>query len=267
MAASRYRFEISWTKRGLFVMPALPVSVFEASPETVAHDPWLTLVYAVSHAQRGDFSHMRRLLDLYWRSQDAGIKSLAISFVGWAGPEDLYDEILAKIDPASHVTQLNGIFRPVTMRRLLADVPLLLDVFENDPPHDDNTPLIYYFSYLLGISSVIDPWDLAEVVEARFEELRNQFKTDRVHLFRGEIYNVRRLAEFILGKAREGHLLQAYRAEFEAATGIDCSTFYKDRKKQPLAAAALLEEFLENTPAERFQDGQRYFFGHPIPMT
>jgi hypothetical protein len=48
-------------------------------------------------------------------------------------------------------------------------------------------------------------------------------------------------------------------------TGIDCSSFYHDRQFQPLRAAALIEAFLEDPGMSRFRDGERYFFGRPIP--
>jgi hypothetical protein len=52
---------------------------------------------------------------------------------------------------------------------------------------------------------------------------------------------------------------------FEAATGIDCSSFFDDGEFQPLAATAIVEEFLESGDPERFEPGVRYFFRNRIP--
>ena len=51
----------------------------------------------------------------------------------------------------------------------------------------------------------------------------------------------------------------------EAATGLDCRGFFRDRRLQPLAAAAQLEEMLEAGHLARLTPGVRYFFGHRIP--
>jgi hypothetical protein len=56
------------------------------------------------------------------------------------------------------------------------------------------------------------------------------------------------------------------RRSFEAATGIDCRSWYRDRTLCPPAAVATLQRFL-GTDAARFEPGVRYFWGHRIPET
>ena len=41
--------------------------------------------------------------------------------------------------------------------------------------------------------------------------------------------------------------------------------YKKEGVIQPLATAAILEEFLESPEAAKYEDGVRYFFGHRIP--
>ncbi len=55
------------------------------------------------------------------------------------------------------------------------------------------------------------------------------------------------------------------REKFEASTGINCSGFYNNKQFQPLAATAVLEEFLESVDPQKYREGMRYFFGHPVP--
>ena len=44
-----------------------------------------------------------------------------------------------------------------------------------------------------------------------------------------------------------------------------CSSYPQNKHLQPLRAAVLLEEFLENQALARYRPGLRYFFGHPLP--
>jgi hypothetical protein len=47
---------------------------------------------------------------------------------------------------------------------------------------------------------------------------------------------------------------------------VDCSDFFDDENNpRYLPAAAVMESFLERGDTSRYQPGQRYFFGHPIP--
>ena len=70
----------------------------------------------------------------------------------------------------------------------------------------------------------------------------------------------------LLGDSRYATMMQPYlRQRFEASTGINCSDFYKQGDFQPLTAAARLEAWLESGAPDRFEPGERYFFGHKIP--
>jgi hypothetical protein len=52
----------------------------------------------------------------------------------------------------------------------------------------------------------------------------------------------------------------------EANTGLDCRGFYdRDFMLRPLAAAAIVEDFVESGEANKYLPGVRYFFGHRIP--
>jgi hypothetical protein len=90
-------------------------------------------------------------------------------------------------------------------------------------------------------------------------------------VFQGRPLDIGKLAEDMLdilrSRARRFELpaFATLRHRFEASTGIDCRAFYKNDDVQPLAAAEILERFLESGAAARFVPGKRYFFGHEVP--
>jgi hypothetical protein len=52
---------------------------------------------------------------------------------------------------------------------------------------------------------------------------------------------------------------------FEANSGVPCREFYSPAMQfQPLAAAAIVEQFLDSDAPARYQPGVRYFFGNRI---
>ncbi len=104
------------------------------------------------------------------------------------------------------------------------------------------------------------------IVLKRHAELLEKLGSDQVIVFRGEIFCVERLAKLMLNSFSSGQFESVLRRKFEANTGIDCTAFYVDGELQPLAAATILEAFLDGSDLGRYQEGQRYFFGHPLPV-
>ena len=100
-----------------------------------------------------------------------------------------------------------------------------------------------------------------------YDRFVEKFGTDRITLWRGDVFSVGQPArDFLEGdNARIRGDLFVYRHKFEANTGIDCSDFFVDLKRQYLSMQATLEDFLESGPDTRFDPGVRYFFGHRIP--
>ena len=124
-----------------------------------------------------------------------------------------------------------------------------------------------YIRELLGYTPYSADADIYEdVILEHYERMVERFGSDAVLLFRGEAYSVLWLARFILDALREPVTFSLqWRINFEAATGIDCTSWYQDGRLRPLAAAATVEDFLESSQAERYEAGVRYFFGHRIP--
>jgi hypothetical protein len=104
------------------------------------------------------------------------------------------------------------------------------------------------------------------MVRQRYEELCDSLGTRDAVVFRGQLISIRHVCKKLLDDVGVKHgFHEEMRQKFEAYTGIDCSDFYIDETVQPLAVAAIVEEFLEGPEAAKFEDGVRYFFGHRIP--
>ncbi len=116
------------------------------------------------------------------------------------------------------------------------------------------------------------PTEFEVLVDARYAELQSKFGSDQVPVWEGELWSVRdfarRTVELITGdeNKRKSVTFIVHRRKFEGATGIDCRPFFaNDRDFQPLAAAAILEDFLASPEADKYEPGVRYFWGHRIP--
>jgi hypothetical protein len=102
------------------------------------------------------------------------------------------------------------------------------------------------------------------MVTSRIASLADDLGSDRVVVLGGGRFDVKDLARRMLKDVRTPDFRRELRHRFEAVTGIDCASFYRKGELRPLAAAAILEEFLESPAAERFEPGKRYFFGRLI---
>ena len=152
-------------------------------------------------------------------------------------------------------------------------VPVLLDLYATNYKVDDAKFIPPRLSRLLeqdtGPIGVFPRHGPDEAIEAyrrlvmlRYQELVEALGSDDVPIYRGEQLNIATLAKHALKDLSSQKFDEELRHKFEAMTGIDCSSFYKEGKIQPLAAAVLLEE---HPAAAKLEPGCRYFFGHRIP--
>jgi hypothetical protein len=111
--------------------------------------------------------------------------------------------------------------------------------------------------------------DYRDLVIRTYEQRRHELGSPEAAVLNGRPFSVRSTAERLLDKLTTDEVDELDVAEerilFEASTGIDCRAFFKDFTLQPLAAAAVVEDFIESDESERYEDGVRYFFGHRIP--
>jgi hypothetical protein len=89
----------------------------------------------------------------------------------------------------------------------------------------------------------------------------------RAFVWAGAPLDVNRLVDRFLRDVKDpapGNFINL-RHRFEAWTGESCQDFFYAFRPQRLAMTAALEDFVRSGKGARYQPGQRYFFGHPIP--
>lgn len=113
--------------------------------------------------------------------------------------------------------------------------------------------------------------EFSKLVLRRWNEVAASCSDEQTAIWAGAITDVRAFAEHFLRmiSAETFTLIQTpltvpLREKFEASSGVDCSDFYRDGIFHQLTAVATLESFLDSTIPNRFETGQRYFFGHRI---
>lgn len=111
-----------------------------------------------------------------------------------------------------------------------------------------------------------------KIVQEKYNEVKANVGDLHKPIWGGKIFGVKSFAEHFYSLITDPNAKSSLwgsviglRRKFEAATGVDCSPFYKNDRFQQLTAAAILEYFLENGGKQNYQEGFRYFFGHKIP--
>jgi hypothetical protein len=160
---------------------------------------------------------------------------------------------------------------------LLWTVPVMLDVYERAADDDDAVIIPILLSHVLeprfgpiaSRNRAVSLPDYRKMVMGKYTELLSQFGSENTSIYYAQTFNVRGLASRLYDHLRGSEIIDVIvardRHRFEAATGVDCRDFFQEGKLQVLAAAAILEEFLESPAAAMYEDGVRYFFGHRIP--
>jgi hypothetical protein len=99
--------------------------------------------------------------------------------------------------------------------------------------------------------------------------LQSEALGDASIIAEGRIRQIGEVARHLHERVRrgeQGDRIEKGRMLFEAMSGVDCRAFFnKHGSVQRLAAAAILEEFLESGDADKYEPGVRYFFGRRIP--
>lgn len=233
---------------------------------------WRDIYSALDGAKNGKFETMHVLVRYLGTSSDPFLNMAAATLLSDAAPGYICDHVASLATQLPTYERARYAGKVLAGRATLADVEVLLELalrfsYVRSPSSftlfisdviDDQEPMHYTFG------SFASPEDYAGSVKARCREIEAKFGK-RHSLFEGEPFSVATLARKALTRLERGELPADWRQKFEATTGIDCSSFYADEMPQPLAAAALLEDFLESGKAELYEPGVRYFFGHRIP--
>lgn len=257
-----------------------------------ASNPWIVLSCALLRLRQGDFGVFPALIDA-WLQHDDLLVALDVGVLfAHAAPmsamgllRQVYtDEMLAKHPELvrQYCETLCGTLVPTYLDTVLAwYVKIHDDSVRYEVPWDlsnvwEDEPGVIH----RGAISVPDPQypppfeqdyiDYASY-EQRVRDVAARVDSSARYVLGGAPFSVLRLAKRMLAHAHAGEdspRTSLERMVFEANTGISCRGFYTDEdvpKFQPLEAMAVVEDFLDNPRSQRFVDGQRYFWGHPIP--
>jgi hypothetical protein len=214
------------------------------------------------------------LIAIYDDTSDWLLAGACWDLMADVGSHSLFDEITPAIktivDPI-YAVQWGQILCSWGSLRV---VPVVLETLHSLDGFDDAEDLVH------GIAQLLEDDDepaLNEVpgkefdrfiaaAEQRYHALTNKFGTDNLVVFKGEEFSVKRVAQITRSRLDRISFDTSLRRKFEANTGIGCTEFFSaDGALQPIAAATILESFLDNRVSENFLPGRRYFFGHPVP--
>ena len=276
--ATFYSNALDWKTLGYFAVPT------PADDPDLLKNPdaelWLRLEQIVGHAKSGNFDDMPELLDLYAEARTAVFQYVCSRVLGDAGTPACFKRMVTELEE-DHSMDRNKVLHycnSLQIQGQLSIVLIILDWYKILRTQQDTLIIPLSLSLLLEEGEwgpiaeepeIEDLGSYCDMVKERYNELVQQLKTDRVFVFNGKPWGVIPFARLILHRVAHpefDHTYDTYfRRRFEASTGINCTSFFRKKRFQPLAAAQIVEEFLENPSATEYEDGVRYFFGHRIP--
>lgn len=267
-----------WDRRG-YTLAASPSLDLLSNESLKSENPWIAISATLERAKVGDFSGVRGLKT--WMQRDLG-PTLDYAFAelfGDAAPEETLREIESMIiDGPNHARM--AACRAALWSGELWVVPLMLDCWRRVEQRDDRDSITVMLSDLLEknagpvvANEALSKEEYAELILSRVDEIQRKAKNQRTPIWEGGIFSVVGLAQKMYELVTSSAMavddfeddFEGYRHKFEAATGIDCSSFFVDDELRPLAAAAVLEDFLVDGRSEQYENGVRYFFGHHVP--
>jgi len=260
---------IDWEAEGYFGCPdRLPSSEHLSGKEI---DPWSLWLDAFHNAKLGNFAYIKALLPIHRDSEDWLLVTTCSDLIGNAGSEGCFS-LLGDPGEVHDFSRAMEMCRVLYLRGRLSDIPSLVAVYEEFSSRRDADIIPVWISDLLESEDfpIPEPETFEEVEDygasilQAYQRLADQLGTDHVYVFQGQKFGVITLAKYILEHVRRPYVRYILRQRFEASTGKNCTKFYKRGELRPLAAAAIVEEFLESPEAEKYEEGIRYFFGHRI---
>lgn len=258
-----------WRRRGYGLSGPLPAEVEADDAE------WLTLARSLERAKVGDFTALADLDALVSAEAPPLLMRGALMLMGDAGDA----ATLARVEAAMAIDS-SEVVVAACQAAAFAGLPRLLspmlDALERTRRRQDRDFIRDAIALIveddegpITNEALLETAELRQHVESRRAELERQ--APGAAFFEGRPFDVVELARSMSALLRRideesgvAGLFLPLRHKFEASTGIDCSDFFDDDRLQPLAALALLEEFLESTRPLHFAAGARYFYGHRI---
>jgi hypothetical protein len=265
-------------------------------------DSKVVIAAVLAHARAGNFGVFDHLLRLMQRDDSAVTWNACANLLSYAAPYSVINKLLQITHDEVYVRRDEGsqwyMCRILYGCKGLWTVPVMLDIFSLVTDREGLESIPIYLSYLLekergsiadgpavaGKEQEMSEFGLEAAVEydqpafrsavlAKYSELKDNLSAEsamRLAVFEGEVLSLEKIARRLLARLhakKDPEEVEIGRMILEAFTGINCSAFYKPDfgPLQPLAAAAIVEDFLETGDAAKYKPGVRYFFGRRIP--
>jgi peroxiredoxin family protein len=110
-----------------------------------------------------------------------------------------------------------------------------------------------------------------DIVMEQYQQLKNKFPNDDAIIWAGKGRCMYEFAQYFLNMITTRNfnfnqipLVVPLRHKFEAATGINCSSFFEGDRFHQINAVSILESFLDGSDSKKYQKHKRYFFGYVI---
>jgi hypothetical protein len=262
-----------WNARGYH---AFPLTDQDRLDDTEKFAEWQAFDRLLESAKRGQFREVAKLIEWHERSRSWVMRGAFVELLGDAAEGRVLRDLLQKVDSSDLTVDEFDYGEALVNWGNLSAIPTLIRLYVTTWEFDDANDIPPRLSRLLETQpgpisdfprngSTAAVADYHGIVMDKHEELCRTFGTSDTYVFRGGELHVTSVAECILMDLQRQQFNEEMRHKFEAMTGIDCSRFYVDGQLQPLAAAAIVEEFLDSGAGEKYEPGVRYFFGYPIP--
>ncbi|AZD49110.1 hypothetical protein [Pseudomonas chlororaphis] len=242
-------------------------------------NPWIVLSAVLERLKLGQFSSAPALYNIIKSTNDGALRECCAELIGDAGSKSVIENFTKEfsVEIFDNSRPIRQIELCIAFRQsmLLCTVPIMLKAYLLSTDRRETNILRVYLSHLLepefgDIACSLVPDEIyQDIVMSKYRELKEAFQSDNIPVLYGSLFSVGDLArrirtELATPPVNETNILRM-RHHLEASTAYNCSSFYKHEKLQPLNAAALIEDFIDNPENMRFQEGQRYFYGHNIP--
>ena len=272
-----YYEQLDWRSQGYWADPT-PIADPEQSKDSQKKS-WILVEDILAKARSGDFRSVPQLIEIYNQVQ-GHLQDVCIEILGDAGHRKCFEEMMQWLrHPLRDIIKAADYSKALLTWGNLSAIPCVLDQYLQLYMFEEQATIPFMLSDLLeknsgpvGTSPEHNDKSVEkylEIVEARYRELVECFKTKDVVIYKGALFGVVPFTRVILNNLGNSHRERGFqilfRQKFEASTGINCSDFFQNGVFQPLTAVSIVQEFLESPEAEKYEDGIRYFFGHRIP--
>lgn len=290
-----------WTENGLHFKSPPPIDLLSQAALT-SENPWIVIASVIEHAKGGNHREATRLIPFFLREQPFALSKIALLVFGDLAPSSqlpaLADVLRGQNDDvrraAAEAAALSGSLHLIpalldawNLSQRIGERETIgfaiSDILEPEPgpiaqhaniyslppeePPNASPALVRMIKLRREALAQQEPPEFLSLVAQAHRELERALGST-AFVFAGSQLSVVDVARRLFEHARdpERNILVSWRHRLESATGMDCCDFFYAGKPQRLVIQAAAEEFLQSPAATRYQPGQRYFFGHQIPV-